>query len=268
MLMKPRLHVSNGLLKVARKHELFPRLGCWICNENAGVILHDISGNAFHATYSGGTTNRWIAYPSRGYAVDYNGSSDSASIGIGPNLANKSFSIGGWVKRDVLATARTIFSQGTSSTNNGLHFNFLSDNTLALNFWGNDLVSSSTFTDTTEYHFVVGTYNSVNNNRTLYYDGVEVGNGTATADYQGSGNTYIGNRNFSAVQFWDGRISDVYIWDYELSLTEISYLYNNPYLYFDSAIKQIRETYFDLGAVSSVSGSASAASHYYRMITI
>jgi len=125
-------------------------------------------------------------------AAALNGTSQKINAITDPSLANANFSISSWVKRSsATGTFDPVIGQGTNSANNGLHFTYRPSNVFTCAFWGNDLDTTVTYTDT-GWHFFECTYNAATNTRVLYVDGVAQNSDTATADYQGTGNMEIG----------------------------------------------------------------------------
>jgi len=138
------------------------------------------------------------------------------------DLANQSFTIAAWIKRDEIDVEQWAISQGTSSANQGLHFGYNNSNKFTLGFWSsNGLSTSDTYTGTSWEHWVA-TYNADTNTITLYRNGVFEKSGTTSADYQGSGSLYIGSR-FDG-KYLNGRVDDVAIFNRVINSDEIATL--------------------------------------------
>ncbi|MCP4426840.1 MAG: LamG domain-containing protein, partial [Chloroflexi bacterium] len=117
-----------------------------------------------------------------GSAIAFDGT-DTLSIAAGNiNLANQSFTLSAWAKRNAPGADNYIINQGSTANNTGLLFGFRSDNLFTCAFWGNDLTSPVAYTDT-EWHHWACSYNADTSTRTLYRDGLQVAQDTASAHY-------------------------------------------------------------------------------------
>jgi hypothetical protein len=152
-----------------------------------------------------------------GTARQFDGVDDHVNAGSNINLADSSFTLAAWAKRDRTGD-EWIISQGKGSTNTGLHFGFRSDDFIFA-FWGDDLKAEKASTDTS-WHYWVGTYDANTNERAIYRDGALVISDRASANYQGSGDLIIG---FSQLigGYFKGTIDEVSIWNRALTSSEI-----------------------------------------------
>ncbi|MFZ0544422.1 MAG: LamG-like jellyroll fold domain-containing protein, partial [Candidatus Promineifilaceae bacterium] len=138
-------------------------------------------------------------------------------------LADSSFTVSAWAKPDTNTSSGYLVSQGTTTTNNGLHFGYRSNSTFTCAFWADDL--NAGVANDAEWHHWACTYDAATNTRTLYRDGVQIAQDTASGDYVGTGGTYIGRRLDGAAYF-DGAIDEVGIWKYALAPEDIRELYS------------------------------------------
>ena len=117
-----------------------------------------------------------------------------------------------------------ILSQGeTTDTNQQLHLGFRSDNEFVCGFFGDDLVTPQSATDT-EWHHWACTYDDATRQRILYRDGIELARDTATGSYSGTGPLYIGKRADGSMYF-QGVIDEVVVHDRALATYEVANLY-------------------------------------------
>lgn len=152
-------------------------------------------------------------------SLNFDGTNDSVT---GPNLdlANKSFSIEFWAKRESFDTAAdAVISQGTGGLNGALYVGLSSVDSFIFDFGANLVESNSTITDTNWHHYAV-TYNAATKLQSIYIDGTLDATRTSTSDFIGSGNIIIGN--YSNYGYFDGNIDDLRVWNYELSATDIT----------------------------------------------
>jgi hypothetical protein len=118
------------------------------------------------------------------------------------------FTFSVWSKRLDTGQDRCLVSQGPLSTDPGtrnlFHFCYQTSNRLRFGFWGDDLDSANTYTDTASFEYWVGTYDVSSNARALYRNGSLENSDTAggslnTTITDGSHPFEIGRR----VRWWD-----------------------------------------------------------------
>ncbi|MFY0608668.1 MAG: BspA family leucine-rich repeat surface protein [Cyclobacteriaceae bacterium] len=155
-----------------------------------------------------------------GNALDFDGVDDFV-LGQPMPFANNSFTLETWAKRNSTGSISYLFSLGAANPLEGLHIGFYTGDVFAFNFWGgaNDLANGAVFTDTDWHHWAV-TYDANTNARVIYLDGIVYDSDTAPADFQGTGNLYIGKRFDDASPF-DGEMDEVRVWDYARSQIEL-----------------------------------------------
>ncbi|MCV6636304.1 LamG-like jellyroll fold domain-containing protein [Candidatus Albibeggiatoa sp. nov. NOAA] len=160
--------------------------------------------------------------PIAGFAtgLDFDGVDDKISI-TGIDIANQSFTLEFWGKRDTAGNNDYVFGQGIGAANLGLHFGWWSSGEVfQFAFYSNDLTSDTSYVDTNWHHWA-GTYDATTKLRTLYRDGIKVAQDTAPADYQGSGTFYIG-AIYSSDASLDGKLDEVRIWNTARSEEQIA----------------------------------------------
>jgi hypothetical protein len=147
--------------------------------------------------------------PPDGYALELDGVDDYVDAGSGINLANASFTVAFWAKRESIDRHDFVVGQGVGSLNIGLHIGFRSNNTFTCAFYANDLNTPEAYTDSDWHHWAC-TYDAGTKLRTIYRDGIQVAQNFATANYQGSGDLYIGREPTG--NHFKGLIDQVGIW--------------------------------------------------------
>jgi hypothetical protein len=155
-----------------------------------------------------------------GGSIVFNGSSTFVSIGT-PLSSGTNYTKESWVKASVVTGSRNILSSASNVF-------WISAGTL---YGGVDnsyqLVSSSSFPVDVWTHVVL-TFNDTTNTMTMYINGSQVAQNTSvTQSYIGE-NLRIGSHFFggSPVSFWNGNISQVRVYNIELSSTEVLQNYN------------------------------------------
>jgi hypothetical protein len=105
----------------------------------------------------------------------------------------------------------------------GLHIGFR-DNQLMCGFWGDDVHTSESYTDTEWHHWAI-TYDTSTKQQYIYRDGIIAGKRKAKAHYSGAGPLYIGCMSGNT-WFYNGQIDEVRVWNTTRTATEInSYRY-------------------------------------------
>ncbi len=179
------------------------------------------------ASCSGSTcpTSGTVGRLERGALFD--GVDDSVIVGGPIDVANASFSVAFWARRDAPGRWDIALSQGTAATNMLLHVGFRSNDHFTCAFHGNDVDTTNAYTDTGWHHWAC-TYNAATETRTIYRDGVSVPTNppTGSGHYQGGGDLYVGSYTGSRYPF-KGSLDDVWVFNVALPLARVTDLYNN-----------------------------------------
>jgi hypothetical protein len=165
--------------------------------------------------------NDWpdIAYDDHQYALSFDGSNDFINVGNIP-LANQSFTIEFWAKRDSSDNWDVIVGQGSETDNNNFHIGFRDSNVFTLGFGNNDLNTSATYTDNNWHHWAA-TYDINTMTQTIYRDGIAVASRIAGANYGGTGGFIIGRYGPSETYHFDGSLDELRIWNQARTQTQI-----------------------------------------------
>jgi len=211
-------------------------VGFWTMDS---TTVNDLSGNANNLTNSGSPTS---VAGIKGNAVDYLASSSQysyctdANCGADLDYQGNGIAVSAWVKADSAIGASNRFivdkSYYTSSTDNGGYF-LLESPTYGLGFCvrnsvGTDTTKcaykSATALSTTYWQHLVGTYDGANVR--FYLDGVLEATTACTTGIMNVGNYFgIGAGYSGTVNYFDGKIDHVKVWQRALSATEIKVEY-------------------------------------------
>jgi len=142
-------------------------------------------------------------------ALEFDGKDDYVDVS-NINLKDQSFTLAAWAKRERIGVYEFIIAQGKKNKDLGLHFGFRKTNVFTFAFWGNDLDTQASYTDT-DWHYWVGTYDADTRERKVYRDGQVVAHKIASDNYRGTGNLIIGM--FSNANHFKGQIDEVRIWN-------------------------------------------------------
>ena len=194
-----------------------PNLICWWkLDEGQGTTAIDWSGHGNHGTLVNGP--KWVPGYDEG-ALEMDGSDDCVDFGsaLGLPYGRSERSLCGWGKADSIADGwRWIASYGSSA---------VAGQALFIGMNANDLVGGGMYDDVWAYdfwevdvwHHICLTYDG--STARLYADGIEVASEAKEWDLALS-SAYIG-RQVSYLEFWDGMVDDVRIYDKVLSPDEI-----------------------------------------------
>jgi hypothetical protein len=191
----------------------------WKLDESSGTTVADASGKGRNGTLKGNAA--WQPGLGRiGGALRVASGGHFAECGE-VSLANRSFTVCSWFKRAGAGRWDLFFGQGKEARNEGLQLGFRDSNKFTLAFFGNDLDSRETFTDTEWTHWA-GTYDIVSKSRKLYRNGRFLLGGTSRDPYKGRGPFWIGKSVNHDAQ---GLVDDVRVYSRALAESEIASLF-------------------------------------------
>jgi hypothetical protein len=201
---------------------------------NDTVISGPLAGTGSGISFNTGnisTTTTYNVLAERTIAngvLNFDGNDDYVSVPSGINLANQSFTIEFWAKRNNSNAYNFIIGQGTGNMNDGLHIGFRDNNNFTFAFYGNDLdVNVPAAVDGNYHHwscvYVAGVSGT---DRFIYLDGVLVGSDDANGDYTGTGELKIGS-NPGGTQSFNGSLDEIRIWTTARTQAEVQNSMNN-----------------------------------------
>ncbi|WP_255066690.1 LamG-like jellyroll fold domain-containing protein [Lacihabitans sp. LS3-19] len=150
----------------------------------------------------------------------------------GPNLANSSFSIAVWVKRQKVVNGsgptEVYFRLGSENNNNrAIHLGFRDTGKILFGFFSNDM--EVTKPQDNNWHHYVFTYQSGNTTATriqkIYHDGVLLGSRNSNGNFSGNSQMKLGAFSNVADSF-KGFLEDLQIWNTTLSAADVTALFN------------------------------------------
>ncbi len=142
-------------------------------------------------------------------SVSFDGVNDHLKVPSGIGLANRSFSIEFWAKRNGTG-AEAIFSEGASA-NEGVYVGFNSNDELEMVVNGTAVNVDQSVTDNQWRHYAI-TFDNVNKVAQLFIDGDMIDNSALNVTYGGTGDMYIGRAGFDAQRYFEGNIHEFRIW--------------------------------------------------------
>ncbi|MFW0837854.1 MAG: DUF2341 domain-containing protein [Candidatus Komeilibacteria bacterium] len=210
-------------------------VGWWPLDNNEGITAMDISGNGNHGTLTDmDPATDWLDGTSCQYegCLDFDGMDDYVDISS-YDISTPSFTASLWFNMTTLEDSdynillqQTDSGSGTGRTFLGIH---TTTNDIFTNI-GNSQLTSGIIPDTgTWYHAVVSFDGS---NLKLYVNG-KLENSTTDVLESANASILIGaGKSFSATQFFDGKLDDVRIYNYDLTADQVKEVMNHGAVYF------------------------------------
>ncbi|WP_179345842.1 LamG-like jellyroll fold domain-containing protein [Winogradskyella ursingii] len=161
-------------------------------------------------------------------SVYFDGTNDFIDVKDNLDLNPTGFTISAWVKRDAADSGTSsIVSKSDAGFTQGYDFRVLNDNRIEIR-WMNgtaQTLSSNTSIPDNQWHHVAAIYSGTEVR--LYIDGVLDRSANRTAPLTTTESFYIGAAGKNApVQFFQGNIDEVRVWDRELSIDQLRFVMN------------------------------------------
>jgi hypothetical protein len=165
-----------------------------------------------------------------GQGAQFNGSTSQLGLGTG---VSGSFDISNeatytaWVKLNGPGKGHILNKWVSGQEDKALYFDSSGRILISIFDGGYSMVSSPTALETTQWHFIVGTYSAAGTK--IYTDGNMVNSSSDTGALNSSGEMFMGN-NLSRSDWttgFAGTLDEVSIWNRALTQSEITFLYNS-----------------------------------------
>lgn len=230
----PHQKPSLGL-QINKAHQLGDPVAFYLCNEGAGGIVQDLSGNGNVGTFGAATLSPSWTTGKYGSGINFDGGDYIDLGGDNPQFEGISqLSIVSWVRTS--ATTDTIISKAHSTpswsqeTSAGGKAQFRT--------WtgaGNVTSTGTTSINDGLWHQVVAVYDGAN--QYVYTDGVledtDAQTQTITVGNDGVAIGCLWNNNVSRAAYWNGDIDHILVFIRVLSSSEIVLLYQGPFCMFE-----------------------------------
>ena len=163
-----------------------------------------------------------IGQPQPATHLNFDGVDDYVQVPSGINVANSSFTVEFYAKRNSTNIDNYIITQGFEANNNLLHIGFRGNNDFTFAFWYNDInIPATNYVADNEWHHWSCVYNMENATREVYQDGILVGSNSVPTPYTGNGILQIGVKN-SSQYFFNGNLDDIRIWNVAKTADQVS----------------------------------------------
>ena len=209
--------------------------GWWPLTEtdNFASGAADISGNGNNGTQSGGVLSE---FSELGTVASFDGSNDRVLFNSTTMPSSYPFAVSAWIQTSTTTGVdfRTVAAFGNTSSNTSFAILGVDKNTSrarwTIRAGSTALAIGGTAVNDGKPHLLVGVSASASDHR-IYVDGVLVATSTSSI----STNTYntfnVGAlQRSSAIQFFDGNISNVRFWNRSLSSSEVADLFYEPWI--------------------------------------
>jgi len=182
----------------------------------------DISPFQFSGVCSGENCPEVGETGHRSGSIRFDGNDKYINLGSNVNLANRSFSVLVWAKRDQAGHSDPFLWQGPLTVA-GQRFLFGIDyaDRLVCGFGGSDLVTAEAFGDT-EWHAYACTYDAETGRRVLYRDGQEVAADTAAPVAEMNEDLFVGSAPVGSL---DGSLDELMVLGRVLTAEQVRELY-------------------------------------------
>lgn len=207
-------------------------VGCWLFNEGAGGVVHDLSGNGNNGTFVG--TPTWESGPLLSFNnFDRILISQNSGFDFGLN----DFTVSVWFKTTTTSTQENRILAKYTGGDGSKYWGFLTGSAENTNFYAQNVISSNYPVWDNKWHHLVGTRENNGTKTFLYIDGFLRASGTiAAVDLTWTAPFNIGSFGDYYVNDFRGKLDAVCIWNRSLSANEDALLYREPYAMFDDQV--------------------------------
>ena len=232
----------------------------WTFSSLADVTKESASNTS--CTLNGNAT--YTANGKFGGGLLLDGSGDFVSCGSSTltnlPIGNSNYTISLWVKSAALQNNGGYIGWGEYGSGNQVNAFRTNQDGIQNYWWGNDLIHNSYALNLlNQWHHAVVNYNGTN--RTIYFDGALLKTDTPGATLNSTTSNFaIGRTAPMYVEFFNGTLDDLSIWNRALTLDEITYLYNSGIPNTPAAPTSLVATAGDGQATISFTAGSSGAS--------
>jgi hypothetical protein len=202
-------------------------VGYWPLDQVNGATTPDVPGNGCDATLVNGPT---LVAGRTGNALRFNGSNQYVDTGASILDTTGDYSVSAWVEIDHPGdNFETAVSQDGDSGHSEFYLQYSgNDHVFAFSFVNGRALAPSPPQAGVWYH-LVGVRDVRRNQMRLYVNGQLAGTVAYWSGDAAPGHTLIGRARFNntPADFWEGRIDQVHVYDYALSVDEIATLYSS-----------------------------------------
>jgi len=193
-------------------------------------LRSELAARYFHSVISAGGESF-----SNIYSVAFDGTDDSVNMGNASELNfnhHDAFTLSAWVKRGTTGTGVIIEKMMTTGNLTGFQLAFVNDKIRFYHRRQNQSYNriqrstDDTFTSTTEWYHIVGTYDGsrANTGLKIYVNGSEAASTGANSMNAGA---WTNTADFKVGRNTDAKFDEASVYDSELSATDVATIYNS-----------------------------------------
>ncbi|VGO12824.1 hypothetical protein PDESU_01378 [Pontiella desulfatans] len=192
-------------------------------------LLTDVSGNGLDTSSTNAPAHDTVDMVFGAGSADFDrDNQEYLELVSGIDLANKSFTISTWVKRESLYGNQFMYSAGSpvdggANAQKFLHVSFNNQNNINVDYYYDGWASSANLTDTNGWHHYVLTYDAASQEQAVWLDGSQADTDT-TVGLASDGVFYIGKRN-DLNNNLNGKLDELWVFDEALNAVQIDGLY-------------------------------------------
>ncbi len=165
------------------------------------------------------------ALSASGATLQFRGTGDNVNAGPVVNIANRSFTVEFWAKRNFEGRNDHMIGLGDSlQTRRYLHLVFLNNQALRFGFFGDDLDTPAGLFAAGQWYHIACVYESATRERRIYVNGVGVATNIAGAHFAANGSLYFG-QNYgelgSGGANFHGFLDEVRVWDHARTAAQV-----------------------------------------------
>ncbi len=194
------------------------------------IVLKNLVVSALNGLSSGMTTANLVtsdltrSIPYSSYSMELDGTADYIDCGSDSSLSPSSFTFSVWSKSD-LSDGGWVTKYASENYGFGIYSGSIYLNIKTSAGWGGLSVTASSYLTADKWHNIVGTYDETD--LKIYVDGDLAGTlAKAGPITYSSQNTRIGNLEGTSALDFNGSLSNVAIWNSELTQDQILTIYN------------------------------------------
>ena len=211
-------------------------LAYWQLDEGGGLSVFDATGHGSTGTLINGPT--WSTGKIHG-ALSFDGSDDYVRINRSVVDTSKDYTVAAWVMLREVQSFRTAVSQEGAEIS-GFYLQTSWDGKFAFGAHIADSASTAArsviapwIPQANQWYHLVGVHDSIHDQIKLYVNGALIGTEPYNAGWNATGNTLIGRAKHGGnpVDFWPGKIDEVYLFDHALNDAQIHLVYLGPAAY-------------------------------------
>ena len=230
-MINRRVVTQGDFLRLDRTHWMMKDLvAWWPMQEGAGETLFDVSPNRNNGVLTNmNQSTDWLVSSRGGKSLDFDGHFERIDV-AGITSLTLPFSVSMWFKLNSTASAQRLFSLNAGGTGANVYSLYTQDTAIYCQHYDTNNATASASISANQWYHVVAVFVS-NSERSIYIDGEFKDTDTQSQSALTTDNFNLGVLYWSTgyIQTLNGNMSDVRVYDRQLSDSEIRKIYLNPW---------------------------------------